>query len=217
MTFGEFLFSLRNDKFMSKETLASLLGVSVDDIDRLEQGEIAPTEWQLRRIAEIFDLNEEYLISYTRKTAADKDGAALRTNAHISFGTDAFRPELSKEEAARLARMRRKRAIFGLIDFILFSAALATFITVGVTLGKWHPAWAAFPLAAAIIQLMYVLGYKRTARVVIIDCVWLISVIFFLFIGIFFDAWNPAWRIFIIDVILTVIINIIFMILKRIK
>jgi len=216
MTFGEILFSLRNDKFMSKETLASLLGVSVEDIDRLERNEIPPTEEQLRRIAEIFDLNEEYLVSYTRG-AASGTGASARANAHISFEAESFRPSLTDEERIRLFRMRRKRAIFGLVDFIIFSSALAIFIIVGVTLGKWHPAWAVFPLAAAVIQLMYVLGYKRTARVIIIDSIWLISVIFYLFIGIFYEAWNPGWKIFIGDAIATIIINIVFAILKRTK
>lgn len=217
MTFGEILFSLRNEKLMSRETLASLLGVSAEDIYRLERDEIAPTERQLKRIAEIFDLDEEFFTACSRGVRTKEEWDAGRANSHISFGSDGYTPVYTDDEKKRVKKLRRKRRIFAAADLILFLAALAIFLTLGFTEDLWHPAWTAFPLAAAVVQLMYVLGYKRKLRVVLIDCVWLFSAIFYLFIGIFYDEWSPSWMIFIIDIVVTVVINAVFWLLHRNK
>lgn len=217
MTFGEILFSLRNEKLMSRETLASLLGVSAEEIDMLERDEIAPTERQIKRIAEIFDLDEAFFTECSRGVRTKEERPAGRANSHIAFGDSGYTPVYSAAERERVKKLRRKRIIFAAVDFLLFLAALAVFLTIGFTMGLWHPAWAAFPLAAAVVQLMYVLGYKRKPRVVIIDCVWLFSVIFYLFTGVFYGEWSPDWMIFIVDIVITVVVNVVFWLLNRNK
>jgi len=213
MTFGEILFGLRNDKFMTRETLAALLGVSVEEVDRWERNEKLPSERELRRIADIFNLDADYFVACSRGTLGDMN----LDNAHISFKGGNFAPKLTEDEKARLKKGRRKRIIFGIVDFVLTIAAITVFFTIGFTMGKWHPAWAAFPIAIAIVQLMYVLGYKRRKKVIIIDSIWLFSVIMYLFTGIFYDTWDPTWMIFVVDIVLTIIVNLVFWIIKKNK
>lgn len=217
MTFGEILFSLRNEKLMSRETLAALLGISADEVYRLERDEIAPTERQLKRIAEIFDLDAEFFMACSRGVRSREEWDIGRANSHISFGSDGFAPVYTEAESKRIKKLRRKRIIFAVIDTVLFLSALAIFLVLGFTEGLWHPAWTAFPLAAAVVQLMYVLGYKRKLRVLIIDCIWLFSAIFYLFVGIFYDEWSPSWMIFIIDIVVTAIVNAVFWLSHRNK
>lgn len=221
MTFGEILFKLRSERRLKKDELASSLCVSESLIEQWEHNEGLPSAEELRRIAELFDLGEDYFEAYFPDCIASPcpadEGRPLNMRARIQFNSDAFHPSLTEEEIKTLKRLRRKRAIFGAVDFLLTLIALAVFLTQGLTRGKWHPAWAAFPAAIALGQLMYVLGYKRTARVVLIDSAWLVSVIAYLIIGIICDLWHPTWIIFIADIFITAGISIAFEIKKKHK
>lgn len=212
MTFGEILFKLRNEKQLGKDELASSLCVSAAAVEKWERNESMPSADELKRIAELFDLDDDYFEAHFPEcivnTCAADAGTPLNVRSHIRFTSDAFHPSFTEEEIKTLKWLRRKRAIFGAVDFLLLLIALAVFLTQGLTREKWHPAWAAFPAAIALGQLMYVLGYKRTAKVVLIDCAWLASITAYLVVGIIMEVWHPTWIIFIVDALVTVGINI---------
>jgi len=218
MTFGETLFSLRKEKKMSKEDLALSLGVSPSEVERWERNEVFPSDKQLDAIAEVFDFDSEDFSTALKQRAASGERMIYRSDgSHIHIESNPFDPPFTKNEKSRLKKILRKRIIFGAIDILLFLIALTTFLVLGITQNRWHPAWAAFPIAGAIGQLIYVLTFKRKFLIVLIDSVWLTSAAAFLFIGLACNVWHPTWIIFIIDIIFTVAINIIYAYIKRRK
>lgn len=217
MTFGEVLFGLRKEKGMSKEELALLLGVKTSDVESWERNEVFPSDEQLGAIAEIFDFDSEDFKRALKRGGAEAERINRLDSPRIRLENEPFYPSLPEDEKLRLKKLRRKRVIFFAVDGLLFLCALATFLIFGLTQDKWHPAWAAFPAAATVGQLIYVLTFKRNALTVIIESLWLISAAIFFISGAFFGVWHPTWLIFVADIILTVAINIAYAYTKRRK
>lgn len=217
MTFGEVLFGLRKEKRMSKEKLASSLGVKTSDVERWERNEVLPSDEQLKAIADFFDFDSEDFLRAFKSGRIGTGEINKPNSSHIRIENEPFNPPFSESEILRLKKLRRKRVIFFAVDGMLFLCALATFLIFGLTQGKWHPAWAAFPAAAAVGQLIYVLTFKRNALTVIIESLWLTSTAAFFITGTLFGVWHPTWLIFIADIILTVAINIAYAYIKRRK
>lgn len=63
MTFGEKLTNLRKQKGMSQDDLANIIGVSRQSISKWELGECEPSIVSIRKIAEIFKVSIDYLLS----------------------------------------------------------------------------------------------------------------------------------------------------------
>jgi transcriptional regulator with XRE-family HTH domain len=72
--FGEILKRLRQEKALSQQELADLIGVHVRQISKYEMGTSLPTLERIRRMAEVLDVSADELVfgaSKRRRPAAD--------------------------------------------------------------------------------------------------------------------------------------------------
>lgn len=72
--FGEILKRLRQERSLSQQELADLIGVHVRQISKYEMGTSLPTLERIRRMAEVLDVSADELVfgtSKRRKPAAD--------------------------------------------------------------------------------------------------------------------------------------------------
>lgn len=72
--FGEILKRLRQEKSLSQQELADLIGVHVRQISKYEMGTSLPTLERIRRMAEVLDVSADELVfgaSKRRRPAAD--------------------------------------------------------------------------------------------------------------------------------------------------
>ena len=65
-TFGNFLYSLRNEKGLSQAQLGELLGVTNKAVSKWENGSAKPNTILIPRIAEIFGVTVEELFACKR-------------------------------------------------------------------------------------------------------------------------------------------------------
>ena len=81
MQFKDKLISLRNEKKLSIETMASLIEFSVTDINSLEEGKIQPNLEQIRLLANFYDVTIESLIDDNSEIIKNKKSIKKKLNA----------------------------------------------------------------------------------------------------------------------------------------
>ena len=92
--FAYVLRSLRNEKGMTQQGLADLLGVSKSSINMYERGERQPNFETLELIADFFHVNLDFLLGRTEKAAEFIDPEA--SSLHFNSG------EYSEEELKQI-------------------------------------------------------------------------------------------------------------------
>ena len=72
MTFGERLYQLRKQKYISQEELADIMDVSRQSISKWELDQTYPDIDNLVRLAEYFDVSVDFLVTGEEKSNADE-------------------------------------------------------------------------------------------------------------------------------------------------
>ena len=94
MELNKTIFSLRGEKGYTQERLAEMLGVSTAAVSKWETGNAYPDIMLLPKIAEIFDVSVDYLLSY--------DMTSKKTVEEIVAQANELRRELKNDEAEAL-------------------------------------------------------------------------------------------------------------------
>ncbi|MDE6275371.1 MAG: helix-turn-helix domain-containing protein [Clostridia bacterium] len=75
MTFGERLYQLRKQKYISQEELADIMNVSRQSISKWELDQTYPDIDNLVRLAEYFDVSVDFLVTGDENTAVNENSA----------------------------------------------------------------------------------------------------------------------------------------------
>ena len=133
--FGNFLYALRCEKGMSQAELGELLGVSNKAVSKWETGAAKPRGNTLMRLAEIFSVTADELLSGERRATPEPD----------------MPPELCRE----YARLRRSACIALAVSLcaLLFIPAF-----VGVVMGLSIPEEVLGPLGSVLLILTFLVS-----------------------------------------------------------
>jgi len=102
--FGEILKRLRQEKSLSQQELANLIGVHVRQVSKYEMGTSMPTLDRIRRMAEVLDVSADELVF----------GAAKRPRA----ASNAIKNPLLAERLRTLEQMVSRDELRSVIDLL---------------------------------------------------------------------------------------------------
>jgi len=105
--FAEILVELRKEAKMSQQELADKLGVSRSTIGMYESGERAPTKEGMEAIADLFNVDMDYLYGRTnikRVYDFEKQNKVILEDVYFSFAKELQDKKVSKED---LEKMRK--------------------------------------------------------------------------------------------------------------
>jgi len=102
---GERLKSLRENRNMTQEQLAKLIGMSQQSIDHYENGRANPSIETLKRLVEVFNTTVDYLLGLTDNPNRPEDAPAACEPDYLQlvrrFLADPSIPEEEKADAEK--------------------------------------------------------------------------------------------------------------------
>ncbi len=172
LIFASNLIRLRNQRGMKQAELGALLNYSDKSVSKWERGEAIPDAWVLTRLAEIFDVTVDYLLS-----------------SH-----DKWVPPEQEEEAPQYSRgMIYAVAILG-----VWTMALTGFVVLWWIDIIWWPVFAVALTASALVYLGLSIYFKRLKNLQFILAGLVLSV--FILIYVLTLPLGNNWQLFLIAV-----------------
>ena len=172
LIFASNLIRLRNQRGLKQAELGALLNYSDKSVSKWERGEAIPDAWVLTRLAEIFDVTVDYLLS-----------------SH-----DKWVPPEQEEEAPQYSRgMIYAVAIVG-----VWTMALTAFVVLWWVGIIWWQAFAVALTASALVYLGLSIYFKRLKNLQYILAALVLSV--FILIYVLTLPLGNNWQLFLIAV-----------------
>ena len=172
LIFASNLIRLRNQRGLKQAELGALLNYSDKSVSKWERGEAIPDAWVLTRLAEIFDVTVDYLLS-----------------SH-----DKWVPPEQEEEAPQYSRgMIYSVAIVG-----VWTMALTAFVVLWWVGIIWWQAFAVALTASALVYLGLSIYFKRLKNLQYILAALVLSV--FILIYVLTLPLGNNWQLFLIAV-----------------
>ena len=137
LVFASNLIRLRSKAGMTQAELGAMLNYSDKSVSKWERGEAIPDAWVLTRLAEIFGVTVDYLLSSHSKWVP---------------------PEQEEEEAAQLSR----GMIYAVAILSVWTMALIAFVVLWLVGTIWWPVFAVALTASALVYLILSVIFKRT-------------------------------------------------------
>ena len=172
LIFASNLIRLRNQHGMKQAELGALLNYSDKSVSKWERGEAIPDAWVLTRLAEIFDVTVDYLLS-----------------SH-----DKWVPPEQEEEAPQYSRAM----IYAVAIVGVWTMALTGFVVLWWIGIIWWPVFAVALTASALVYLGLSIYFKRLKNLQFILAGLVLSV--FILIYVLTLPLGNNWQLFLIAV-----------------
>ena len=172
LIFASNLIRLRTQRGMKQAELGALLNYSDKSVSKWERGEAIPDAWVLTRLAEIFDVTVDYLLS-----------------SH-----DKWVPPEQQEEAPQYSR----GMIYAVAILSVWTMALTVFVVLWWVGIIWWPAFAVALTASALVYLGLSIYFKRLKNLQYILAALVLSV--FILIYVLTLPLGNNWQLFLIAV-----------------
>ena len=156
LIFASNLIRLRNQRGMKQAELGALLNYSDKSVSKWERGEAIPDAWVLTRLAEIFDVTVDYLLS-----------------SH-----DKWVPPEQEEEAPQYSRAM----IYAVAIVGVWTMALTGFVVLWWIGIIWWPVFAVALTASALVYLGLSIYFKRLKNLQFILAGLVLSVFILLYV-----------------------------------
>lgn len=223
--FGNFLYNLRKQRGWTQTELADKLGVTNQAVSKWENGDSFPDTGMLVPLAELFGVSVDELLKGKRKpvpateqktfergsatiAAEEKNENAEsspvqsplvnETDEKSKTETDG-NAESAKNDETTDSPPRRKKLAALFNGAIMLSATIAFFL-LGALGNYWYVCWLAFPVGITLCALLNGIDEYMTKKKTAEFCgfIMLACADVFLFLGLQYSLWHPAWIVFLI-------------------
>ena len=164
------IIRLRTQAGMTQAELGALLNYSDKSVSKWERGEAIPDAWVLTRLAEIFDVTVDYLLS-----------------SH-----DKWVPPAEEEEETQISY----GMIYAVAILSVWTMALIAFVVLWTVGTIWWPVFMVALTASVLVYLILSIIFKRTRNLQYILAALVLSV--FLLIYVLMLPLGNHWRLFLI-------------------
>ena len=171
LVFASNLIRLRSKAGMTQAELGAMLNYSDKSVSKWERGEAIPDAWVLTRLAEIFGVTVDYLLSSHSKWVP---------------------PEQEEEEETQLSR----GMIYAVAILSVWTMALIAFVVLWLVGTIWWPVFAVALTASALVYLILSVIFKRTRNLQYILAALVLSV--FILIYVLTLPLGNHWQLFLI-------------------
>ena len=200
--FGNFLYNLRKQRGWTQTELADKLGVTNQAVSKWENGDSFPDTGMLVPLAELFGVSVDELLKGKRKPVPAIEQKTFEkdtTNAEKNETKIEENAESPKNDDANTAPPRRKKLAALFNGAIMLSATIAFFL-LGALGNYWHVCWLAFSVGITLCALLNGIDEYMTKKKTAEFCgfIMLACADVFLFLGLQYSLWHPAWIVFLI-------------------
>ncbi len=172
LVFASNLIRLRTAAGMKQAELGALLNYSDKSVSKWERGEAIPDAWVLTRLAEIFGVTVDFLLS-----------------SH-----SAWMPPESEEEKPQYSR----GMIYAVAILAVWTMALIAFVVLWWVGILWWPVFAVAATVSLLVYLILSIWFKRTKNLQFMLAGFVLSV--FVLLYVLMLPWRNNWQLFLIAV-----------------
>ena len=172
LVFASNLIRLRSKAGMTQAELGAMLNYSDKSVSKWERGEAIPDAWVLTRLAEIFGVSVDFLLS-----------------SH-----DAWVPPEAEEDTVTYSR----GMIYAVAILAVWTMALIAFVVLWWVGILWWPVFAVALTVSLLVYLILTVYFKRTKNLQFILAGFVLSV--FVLSYVLTLRWGNNWQLFLIAV-----------------
>ena len=172
LVFASNLIRLRSKAGMTQAELGAMLNYSDKSVSKWERGEAIPDAWVLTRLAEIFGVSVDFLLS-----------------SH-----DAWVPPEAEEDKVTYSR----GMIYAVAILAVWTMALIAFVVLWWVGILWWPVFAVALTVSLLVYLILTIWFKRTRNLQFILADFVLSV--FVLLYVLTLPWGNNWQLFLIAV-----------------
>lgn len=223
--FGNFLYNLRKQRGWTQTELADKLGVTNQAVSKWENSDSFPDTGMLVPLAELFGVSVDELLKGKRKPMPateqktfERDSATIaaeekndnaesspvqsplvnETEEKSKTGTDGNAESAKNDETTDSPPHHRKQA--ALFNGAIMLSATIAFFLLGALGNYWYVCWLAFPVGITLCALLNGIDEYMTKKKTAEFCgfIMLACADVFLFLGLQYSLWHPAWIVFLI-------------------
>lgn len=223
--FGDFLYNLRKQRGWTQTELADKLGVTNQAVSKWENGDSFPDTGMLVPLAELFGVSVDELLKGKRKPVPateqktfERDSATIaaeeknenaesspvqsplvnETDEKSKTETDGNAESAKNDETTDFPPHHRKQA--ALFNGAIMLSATIAFFLLGTLGNYWYVCWLAFPVGITLCALLNGIDEYMTKKKTAEFCgfIMLACADVFLFLGLQYSLWHPAWIVFLI-------------------
>lgn len=179
------LQQLRKMNGYSQDALAEQLGISRQAISKWERAESSPDTDNLIALASLYGMTLDELLN--------------AENDRVIIDSKPSKDEQKDEKTPKVKRPAIHGALGKALNKFPYPIVVAIlYVLLGLVTKAWHPLWLMFLTIPVYYQFAGACMTKSYKGFMMAQPVPVLIVILFLVLGLVFDAWHPAWILFLV-------------------